>query len=498
MEAGVHSVISSWLFLGLTMALMLPGVSNASAKDISIDLSEAKPAGRVSPMVFGLNLSYFNDLDEVWESGDLKTVYRDARVGALRYPGGEETSRFHWEHPGVTGYIDLWNEAHHDQNWQSVQVPKDQWDSFEGHMDFDEFVARAREVGAEPLVGINMSSGVKLDRVQDSIDEAVRWATYAKSQGYEVRYWYLDNEPWHTADQNYLHIPLERYAKLCVRFARAIREVDPDAKFIVNPLEGSQAGRWNRLGEFMAIAGADIDVVSFHWYWEWGRGTWEMWLASKPMRHSSKWTPYDEALTYVDKVRRTREHLAREGYGHVTVASTEWNISTPKDDPADPTRVALMHAEMLMQFAEGGLELACIWPGFWQIKMVPGPSEDRAWIDHAPPHRPKPALSAVRLLSAAAGGERLDGPGLSTETATPTLAVRSADGRMTHVFVLSKSSEPMPFELGMADRGSSGSASAVTYTQATGAVAGLDVERAGDRVKATLPPFSLTRFDLAD
>ncbi|MEO0966395.1 MAG: hypothetical protein AAFY08_14905 [Planctomycetota bacterium] len=473
-------------------------MATSSLAEVTIDLREARPVETVSPMVLGLNLSYFNDLDEVWETGDLAEVYRDAGIGALRYPGGEETSRFHWEHPGVTGYIDLWNESHHDQSWQSVLVPKDQWGTFEDHMDFDEFVRNARTVGAEPLVGINMSSGVKLDRVQDSIDEAVRWMEYAKSKGYGIRYWYLDNEPWHTADHNYLHIPLERYAELCVRFARAMCEVDPDAKFIVNPLEGGHAGRWDHLGKFMAIAGDDIDVVSFHWYWEWGRGTWETWLASKPMRHSSKWTPYDQALTYVEKVRRTRGQLAREGYDHVTVASTEWNISSPKDDPADPTRVALMHAEMLMQFAEGGLELACIWPGFWQIKMVPGPSEDRAWIDHAPPHRPKPALSVVRLLSAAAGGERLGGPGLSTETATPTLAVRSADGRTTHVFVLSKSSKPTPVELSVAELGSAGSASATTYTQATGDVAELDVERVGGGVKATLPPFSLTRFDLAD
>ena len=478
---------------GLMLQMLLAlGVSGQTVP--MIDLSKAQPTERVSPMLFGLNLSYFNDLDSVWEAGDLAAVYRRAGIGALRYPGGEETSRFHWETPGVTGYIDLWNPEHHDQKWQSLRVPRDRWETFEGHMDFDEFMAAAEAVEAEPLVGINMSSGVVMGRAEDSIAEAVRWIRYVKEKGYPVTYWYLDNEPWHTEDHNYVHIPLEDYARLCVRFVDAMRAVDPGAKFIANPLEGGRIGNWKALEPFMNIAGGHVDVLDYHWYWEWGNATWETWLASKPMRHSSKWRPYEKAETFTELIRRTQRHLREHGYPDVSVAALEWNVSPPKDRPLRPNRAALMHGELLLQFADAGLEMACVWPGFWEVMLVPGPSEDRAWIEHAPPHRPRAALDVVQMLSVAGGGERLDGPGLSTQSASPTLAVRSANGSTVYVFVLNKDETAATLSI---QRGAtSGHASATSFTESGGQTSLTLNDLGGGGVRVTLPPHSLTRIDL--
>ena len=487
---------ASSLMLQLSLAL---GVSGQTLP--TVDLSKAQPAERVSPMLFGLNLSYFNDLDSVWEAGDLAAVYRRAGIGALRYPGGEETSRFHWETPGVTGYIDLWNPQHHDQTWQSLRVPKDQWETFEGHMDFEEFMAAAEAVGAEPLVGINMSSGVKMDRLDDAIAEAVRWVQHVKEKGYSVTYWYLDNEPWHEHNDNYLHIPLEDYARLCVRFVEAMRAVDPDARFIANPLEGGKIGNWKALEPFMKIAGRHVDVLDYHWYWEWGNATWETWLASRPVRNSSKWRPYHEAQTFTELIRRTQRQLRENGYPDVSVAALEWNVSSPKDQPLQPRHAALMHGELLLQFADAGLEMACVWPGFWEVMIVPGPLEDRAWIEHAPPHRPKAALDVVQILSVVGGGERLEGPGLSTGSASPTLAVRSADGSTVYVFVLNKDEEPKTISI---LAGAAATPATVTrFTEADGLAAPTAAELDGDGdgdgdggVRVTLPPYSLTRVDL--
>lgn len=404
-----------------------------------VSLTETRAAGTVSAMVFGTNLSYFNDLDEVWREGDLARVLRGGGVGALRYPGGEETSRFHWEHPGVNGYTDLWNEDHWKQDWQSTWVAPEDWATNEAFMDFDEFIANARLIGAEPLVGINMSSGVRAGRVKDSIDEAVRWVRYAKERGYGVRWWYFDNEPWH--HNTYVEMDADLYGALCVRFAEAMRGVDPEARFIANPVEGSHAANWGKLRPFLEIAGGHIDMLDFHWYWEWARASWDRFAASKPLKNSSKWREYDKAETYTQLIRRSRRMLDTHGFDHIALSALEWNAGPSRDDgvvPPSPRVLALIHAEMLMQFVQGGLDAACVWPLFYQIRDHDHDTARRSWFGYAPPHEPTPAFEVVRMLSASAGGVVRDGGGAGIDSAVPVVVVVSRDNADWLVFALNK------------------------------------------------------------
>ncbi|MEM1164686.1 MAG: hypothetical protein AAGI30_00170 [Planctomycetota bacterium] len=448
-------------------------------------------------MIFGSNLSYFNDLDEVWEVGSLVDRKRDAGIGSLRYPGGEETSRFHWEYPGVNGYVDLWNEAQHSQNWQSTWIPKDQWATNESFMDFDEFVARAREVGAEPLVGINMTSGYKLDRLEDSIAEAVRWVQYAKDRSYGITYWYLDNEPWHRHPDNYHYIAPLEYARLCAQFAEAMSAVDPEAKFIANPFVGDAAGDWDQLAPFMRIAGEHIDVIEFHWYWEFGTSSFERFLQSRPLRFSSRWNPYWDSRTYVEMITETRRLLDDHGYDYIEIGALEWNIGPSRTGPApSEQQVALMQGEMFMQFVEGGLDMACVWPGFYQIRDVDHPTEARAWFEYDPPHRPRAPLAVVDLLSDAAGGTVLHGGGVDTETSHPTLAVVSEDRRTIHLYLLNKDREPRTATVHVPEGSSAGAVTTRGFSvqgDDPATVTGLDTVE----VTVRLAPFSLSRLDIS-
>ena len=251
-----------------------------------------------------------------------------------------------------------------------------------------------------------MSSGVVLDRVDDSVAEAVRWVRHAVENDYGVRYWFLDNEPWHRGEAgNYLKIPTEDYARLCVRFAEAMRAVDPEIRLIANPITAHDATRWGKLAPFMSIAGGHVDLIDYHLYWEWGNATWQQWQSHRPMRHSEeRWKPYEEAPTYVDLVRRARAN-ARDNGHDVGIAVLEWNLARATGPEAPtPEQVAIMQGEMLMQFIEGGLEIGCVWPTLWERGDVEKRWQEQAWFDFDPPFEPRPALDVVRLLAAAGGG----------------------------------------------------------------------------------------------
>lgn len=410
---------------------------------ICIDLEQAKDVIEVSPMLLGGNISYFNDLDEVWQKYNLQKIYREAGVGCLRYPGGEETSRYHWEHPGVNGYVDFWTPSTYQQTWMTTYAPPEQWDTNEQFMNIDEFLGQAQKIGAEPLVGINMSSGVLLDRINDSIDEAVRLIRHVKQKGYIVKYWYFDNEPWHKSKSNYVRIPIQKYAELCVQFAKAMRKVDSHAKFIANPLDGGYANRWDKLQPFLEIAGEHINMLDFHWYWEFDSSSWQTFVDSKPMRNSSKWRSYDKAYTYTQMIRQCRTLLKKHGYSHIQIAALEWNVGPQGKETQQritDNQYALIQAEMMMQFIDGDLDAACLWPIFWQINAPSDQAQKRAfrsWLEPVEPFATTPAYQILKLISVASHAARLHAQNLTTDQAIPTLAVRRDDGKVS-VFVLNK------------------------------------------------------------
>lgn len=175
----------------------------APQRHVTVQIHSKEKLHSVEPGFLGINLSYFNTTDEIWDTYHFQEKLKAAGVGALRYPGGEETSFFHWRHPGVNGYEDIWdpNQTHGSApgrgRFQTTWISPEKWSTNEAFMDFDEFMETCIALGAEPIVGINLSSGRKHDRRADGIAEALDWMRYCKRKDYKVTYWFLDNEPWH-------------------------------------------------------------------------------------------------------------------------------------------------------------------------------------------------------------------------------------------------------------------------------------------------------------
>src|SRR5690606_11235570 len=82
-------------------------------------------------------------------------------------------------------------------------------------MDIDEYLLLCKALHTEPLIGINMGSGVKYKRIEDGIREAVALVVHCKKMDGKVKYFYLDNEPYQR-DANYT-FSADEYAEMINR-----------------------------------------------------------------------------------------------------------------------------------------------------------------------------------------------------------------------------------------------------------------------------------------
>lgn len=381
---------------------------------VSITVRSKKTLHTVNPAFPGINLSYFNSTDELWKKYGLQEKLKAAKVGALRYPGGEETSFFHWNHPGVNGYEDCWDDPSvHGTSpgrgrFQTTWVAPDQWDSNESFMNFDEFMENCIAIGAEPIVGINLSSGKKHNRRADGIAEALNWMRYCKEKGYAVQYWFLDNEPWnHEAAHTFSH---NEYAEECLAYGSAIKKEFPHVKLMANP--SSSSGLYAKgIEQFMQIAGPVIDMIDVHWYWAWGKGSLEHWLAHTPLTNEDKWKDPGQIRTYAEDIALIRSACAKAGFPNIGIAALEWNIA-PSDwsQTFNQSLTAIIQAELLMEFAANNVEITCLWPLVWQTSRDVWSEQDPfpTLVTSDPPFTPTLSTDLFRMLSGIAGKQLID------------------------------------------------------------------------------------------
>lgn len=430
---------------GFMPTLNNPEFYETPERSATISLDTRKP-GRVLPAtLFGVNTSYFNDTDEIWSRFHIPDKLKSAGVGALRYPGGEETSFYHWKHPGVNGYEDILDPpdkhgyAPDRGPFQVSWTPPEDWDTNEAFMSFDEFIAHCREIGAEPIVGLNLSSGRKHHRIQQGLQEALELMRYARDQGYQVRYWFLDNEPWH-GEANYTFDIRNEYNQDVLLYGRAIKKEFPDAKLIINPFAASSIYSRDYTVEMIRATGEVVDYIDMHWYWAWGLSSWERWRDNPSMTSGTRWSRPGQDQPYVDDIAMLRSCMREAGYPDMGICVLEWNIGPgPETLPLSQNAIAMIHAQMLMEFATGGVDLACTWPNIWQSRREIWPEQDAfpSLLTQEAPFRPTRTSDLFRLFSQLADGRVI--PADTNREDLRTMATLDHDNTL-RLIVLSKSS----------------------------------------------------------
>ena len=146
-------------------------------------------------------------------------------------------------------------------------------------MSIDDFLKQCRSLGAEPIVGINLSSGAKYGRRENGVKEALELMRHCRDAGYKVTYWYLDNEPWNEGNANYTFRG-NAYAEEVLVYGQAIKQEFPDARLICNPTQ--ERADSNTIRAFLQTAGKVVDYLDVHWYWGWGTSSFDRWLDQPP------------------------------------------------------------------------------------------------------------------------------------------------------------------------------------------------------------------------
>lgn len=212
-----------YLTLLLLISMLIAGTSTlAQADDPGLVVDAGDVIGPISPYVYGANYGPLSVIPV-----DLIEEAQDAGITFLRFPGGR------------------WG----DQN--NIR-----------HQQVDDLMRVCRLMGAEPSIHVRLEGGTP--------EAAAELVQYTIDKEYNVRYWYIGNEP--TLFDDYDTVI---YNQQWRAIAEAMLEVDPDIVLIgpephqwtgnpaVDPVD-PEGREWVR--EFLLANGDLVDIVAVHRY----------------------------------------------------------------------------------------------------------------------------------------------------------------------------------------------------------------------------------------
>ena len=183
-------------------------------------------------------------------------------VPIIRYPVGNFVSGYHWL-DGVGPKKDRPQVL--DRAWNTLET---------NQFGTNEFITWAKQVGAEPLLGMNFGTGSAEMAVAlveyCNYPRGTKWSDLRRQHGYEqphnVKYWCLGNEmdgPWQIG-----HMDAREYGQKAVDAARQIRVIDPNVKLIACGSSGPFMPTYLEWDQQVLEACYDLaDGISLHRYW---------------------------------------------------------------------------------------------------------------------------------------------------------------------------------------------------------------------------------------
>lgn len=452
---------------------------------VQISVNAAQQKHTINPMVQGMGIIYSFEADSLYEDGRLAQIYKDAGLGFLRWPGGAVTTFYHWNDLNGQGWMD---------NWKPGYDPSKDMDAAD-YMDLDEYMALCRAAETEPMLGINMSSGMEWNREEDALNEAVELVKYCILQDFDVTYIYLDNETYHSGnsynadpDNDGESWTAALYGEKINLYADSIRKYLPGVKLIPNWKRNIQTGNAS-LKTLINTAGENIDYIDVHWYWKWGEASWEEWIAKSPMEMENEW--YDGG-TIADEVLSFGNLTASLGHPHIKLASLEWNIGPGpwQEDPQHTKfKTALMQSEIQMQMMQGNLEIGSLWAAHW-----PGTEDtkDRFLLDPDEGHVTNPTFHVYELYKNALNGTLL---GSSSSDNRIQVAAVMAD-KKTFVYLLNKNTIPTLVNIKL-DAFETQYLNQSLCFKDPGVVDNINVVKNNSNLSVIIPAYSLTMIELS-
>lgn len=211
---------------------------------------------------------------------DVVARIRALRPAFMRWPGGNVAQDYHWQ----------WGIGPRDERPLWVNMS---WDDDPEPADFGtlEYLEFCRRVGAEPNIVVNVEGrgatvvealalraagkDIRTSSRAATAEEAAAWVEYVNGpadspfgklrardghpEPFGVKYWEIGNEIW--GDWVRGHSDAATYANNARRYIRAMKEVDPDIRFIA---VGDEDLEWNRI--VLEAVGDEVDMLAIHHY----------------------------------------------------------------------------------------------------------------------------------------------------------------------------------------------------------------------------------------
>jgi alpha-N-arabinofuranosidase len=194
---------------------------------------------------------------------DVMDEIKHLHVPIIRYPGGNFVSGYNWL-DGVGPKKD--RPVVLDRAWNSLNS---------NQFGTNEFLAWCKEVGTDPLMGLNLGTGTPeqaADLVEYcNVEKGTRWSDLRRKHGvadpYRIARWCLGNEmdgPWQIG-----HMSAMEYGLKAADAARQMRYVDPSLKLVAcgssGPLMPSYL-EWDR--QVLEQCYDYVDGLSLHRYFD--------------------------------------------------------------------------------------------------------------------------------------------------------------------------------------------------------------------------------------
>jgi hypothetical protein len=458
--------------LVLTLAvspLAAPVVRAQDDPGIRVTVNARAGLETVSDAAIGVNHAIW---DAQLGTPEVADLMRDAGVQAMRYPGGSYSDIYHWrDHTAPGGYV----------------AP---------NTDFDTFMAGVRRAGGQAVVTANYGTGTP--------EEAAEWVRYANvEKGYGVKYWEIGNENYGNghygsgweADDHPDKSPAQ-YADLVVRYARAMKAVDPTIRVgavLTSPGEwpdglvtSGDAGTWNKV--VLSTAGPEVDFAILHWYPGGATGA--------------------EVLAKTDRVpdmlRLAREQIAKYAGKELGIALTEVNTSYGRNTQPGALFAADAYATLL---ANGVFTV-----DWWNVHNGPGtPStvaghpdyDDYGLLSSAgcvsdgticqpPLNTPFAPYHALAMMSKLVRAGDQFVTATATDPKVRVHAARRTDGSLAVLLVNQDPDAAKPVTLSYAGYTPAGDAKVLGFGNGDTAI----TTTAGSATSLTLAPYSLTTLVL--
>jgi hypothetical protein len=291
-------------FLFIIILVLLFPACREPKEIVEIRVSPDSVLSDVSHHPVGINLDYFMDDDKFLKPARSTTdALKAMGVKYLRYPGGNKSDFYFFSIPPYEESVPTLARTGKGAVGGRHRWLKDYREFAVDVLDFDEFIEICREINAEPVLVVaadeylrKYPEGCTWSTREELITHAVEWVRYSNiKKGYNVKYWMIGNESWHSSNPN---STAEIYARDVVDFSRAMKAVDPSIFIIPN---GNSVEFWDTV---LTIAGDHIDHLCISNY-----PLWQLWEGYYSYRDTllDLMGPVNRAITAMGNADRSDE-----------------------------------------------------------------------------------------------------------------------------------------------------------------------------------------------